>query len=413
MAMEVDLALNARRFQAGTKDAERALEDLADVVEDFTRDASDAGEEGADSFNILSDAAGDAERDFERAAGSIDDVRDELRRAGDEADDLGRKGKDAGDDVRDGMRRAEDGVQEFKDEANSTAREAAASFDGSAESIADVFQEISANAFAGFGPAGAVAGLAAAAGIGLAVAGFEAIGEATEESKERAAEWASAYIEAGATVLDSATRAALASDIITDPDRWQEAQDNAREWGVSTSVAVAAMTGETWALEAAQASLNERQQEAADTSAAYTDAFGNVSLAQQGANQDVINGQAALDAINEEMENGALGAATYSESLRLMAENTAGATQTTNEFGDAVYALPDGTTVTVDADTGQATLDVSNVDTALNNLDGSTAMVTALATVNQAESALTNLVRNRSAIVVAHVRDQRGVPIPV
>ncbi|GAA2172413.1 hypothetical protein GCM10009846_10250 [Agrococcus versicolor] len=413
MAMEVDLALNARRFQAGTKDAERALEGLSDVIDDFTRDASDAGEEGASSFDDMGDAAKDAEREFDDAARSIDDVRDELGRAEDAARDLGRKGKDAGDDMHDGMRRASDGVNEFRDEANSTARESAASFDGSAESIGDAFQEIAANAFGGFGPAGAVAGIAAAAGIGLVTAGFDAANEAAELSKERAAEWAAAFIEAGATVLDASTQAAMAQDIITDPERWQEAQDNAREWGVSTAVSVAAMTGETWALDAAQASLNERQEEAVGTSGAYTDAYGNVSLVQQGANQELVNGQEALNAINQEIENGTIGAATYSDTLILMAQNTDGATQSTNEFGDSVYALPDGTVVTVDADTGQAVLDVSNVAEDINNLpDGNSTINVTTGPVNS--SSVAAYIRSRPSVELQiRARTQGGIAIPV
>ncbi len=79
---------------------------------------------------------------------------------------LGKKTKKAAEEGKSGM-------DDFKQEANQTARESAASFDGSAESIVDVFQEVAANAFQGFGPAGAVAGLAIAAGIGLGVKAFE------------------------------------------------------------------------------------------------------------------------------------------------------------------------------------------------------------------------------------------------
>jgi hypothetical protein len=83
-----------------------------------------------------------------------------------------------------GTRRAEDSLGEFKDEANSTAKEAAASFDGSADSIADAFQEVAANAFVGFGPAGAAAGLAVALGLGTAIAKTQELAEENNELRE-------------------------------------------------------------------------------------------------------------------------------------------------------------------------------------------------------------------------------------
>lgn len=86
-----------------------------------------------------------------------------------------------------------EGLSEFRDESGSTAREAAASFDGSAESIGEVFQEVAANAFAGFGPAGAIAGVAAAAGLGIALSKLTEISEATNEAAEEGAAWSLSF----------------------------------------------------------------------------------------------------------------------------------------------------------------------------------------------------------------------------
>lgn len=398
--MEVDLALNSRKFQAGVKDAEKELENLQDAIEDLVDSSDDLERAASNSTDEMGDGAKDAERDIKDLTREVEDLTDEFKDATRKVDDLGDKADSAADQARRGFKRAEDGVEEFKDEANSTAREAAASFDGSAESIGDAFQEVAANAFAGFGPAGALAGIAAAAGIGLAVAGFENMNEESEESRERAAEWGQAYIEAGDTVLGAATRIQMAQDIITDPERWTEAKDNAKEWGVSVATAVAAMTGETWALEAAQSSLTERQEEAVTQSEAYTDAYGNVSFVQEGANQELRNGQAALDAINREMENGAAQADTYSQALVDMARNTDGATSSVDEFGDTVYALPDGTTVYVDAETGRATRDVDAIERRIYGIpDGH-------ATVNVSTS-------RADANLNAWMRRQRSVNVTV
>lgn len=156
-------------------------------------------EDAEDALKALEkvDAGKDLERDLERAGKATDDLKDELDDARKGLQKLGYAAKDAGDDAKRGMKGAEDGVSEFRDEANSTAKEAAASFDGSAESIVDAFQEVAANAFAGFGPAGALAGLAIAAGIGIAVGEFQKAEEAAEELRQKAIEYADEAREAG------------------------------------------------------------------------------------------------------------------------------------------------------------------------------------------------------------------------
>lgn len=151
------------------------------------------------------DAGKDLERDLKKAGDASEDLKDELDDARDQLKKLGFAAKDAGDDAKRGMDRAGEGVEEFRDEANSTAREAAASFDGSAESIADAFQEVAANAFAGFGPAGAIAGLALAAGLGIFMQKINEATEAVEELQERANDIHLAALEKGVSVEEYVT----------------------------------------------------------------------------------------------------------------------------------------------------------------------------------------------------------------
>ncbi|WP_096359435.1 hypothetical protein [Microbacterium sp. TPU 3598] len=156
-------------------------------------------DDAADAFADLEKAANSADLDKEltKAQKATDKLDDELDDTRDALKRLGYAARDAGDDSKRGMDRAEEGVKEFGDEANSTAKEAAASFDGSAESILDMFQEVAANAFAGFGPAGALAGLAIAAGIGIAVGKFQEAAEAAEELRMKAVEYAQESRDAG------------------------------------------------------------------------------------------------------------------------------------------------------------------------------------------------------------------------
>ena len=178
---------------ADTKDAAKGirdgiiepLEDARDVIAELATDSK--------KLDTLEDNMTDAARETEQ-------VRDELDKLNKSIRETGRAGSGIGKDFKDGTRDAKEGVGELRDEANSTAKEAAASFDGSAESIVDAFQEVAANAFAGFGPAGIVAGLAVAAGIGIATSEFQKNEEAAKQAKERIREYGLAVIESGAEV---------------------------------------------------------------------------------------------------------------------------------------------------------------------------------------------------------------------
>lgn len=188
MAITIDFLSNVRGLLKGTDDVEEAFEDVASSLDDLARDSQKAGDKLGDN---IGDGAKDAEKGVDRLERTFKDLADTAKRETKGAgDQIGRNYKKGTDE-------AGEGLKEFKDEANSTARESAASFDGSAESIADVFQEVAANAFAGFGPAGAVAGLAAAVGIGMAVSAIQGGIESTEALKERTQELADEYITTG------------------------------------------------------------------------------------------------------------------------------------------------------------------------------------------------------------------------
>ena len=187
----INFLSDVRDFLRGTGDVEEALDDVVDSLEDVSKEGDQAAEKLADSFK-------DNMKEVSRAA----------REAGD----------GIGSDLNRGTKRAKEGLGELKDEANSTAKESAASFDGSAESIVDSFQEIAANAFAGFGPAGAIAGLAAAAGIGVASAAILDAEEKAKAAKDRVGELGLAIIESGADVAGvNAFKDAL-EGIITNAD---------------------------------------------------------------------------------------------------------------------------------------------------------------------------------------------------
>lgn len=162
----INFLADVKDFLRGTSNVEDALDDVADSLDDVVKEGDQTTEKLQDGFKDLAKAA--------KASGDT-----------------------VGESMKKGFKEAEDGVQEFRDEAKSTAKESAASFDGSAESIIDSFQEIAANAFVGFGPAGLVAGLAAAAGIGIATKAFQDNEAQAQASKEAITQFGLSIIESG------------------------------------------------------------------------------------------------------------------------------------------------------------------------------------------------------------------------
>ncbi|APX03371.1 hypothetical protein [Arthrobacter sp. QXT-31] len=187
----------------GAQNMAESMEDVEKSIDNVEDTAKDTGKSLERSLDDAGDSAGDAGKKIDR------DLTEALKNVEDQSKT---SGKAIGNNVKDGTDRAKAGFDELKDEANSTAKESAASFDGSAESIADSFQEIAANAFAGLGPAAGAAGLAAAVGIGIAISKMQELAETNNEAKEKMADLAREIYETGG-VMDEAALADKINDI--------------------------------------------------------------------------------------------------------------------------------------------------------------------------------------------------------
>lgn len=187
-AVSIDILANAKDAVRGAGKAADALDDVGKSLDALVRDSATSGTALGDN---ITDGAHDASKATDKLEHSFADLAKAAKR---NIDDVGTA---LHKDVKKGAAGATDSVDEFGREANSTAKETAASFDGSADSIVGAFQEVAANAFAGFGPAGAVAGLAAAAGIGLVSAQIATAAAETEDLKAQTSDLAQTYIDAG------------------------------------------------------------------------------------------------------------------------------------------------------------------------------------------------------------------------
>lgn len=265
---------NVRDFLRGTGDVENALDDVASGLDDMASEAEDAARTSARSLDDVTDALDDVGRDSQDAgrdlARGLEDgadsgtdaaqrlersFRDSLDRVRTEASDTGAA---VARDMDDGTTRASEGMTQLGEEGAANAREVAASFDGSAESIADGFQGLAAEALGGFGPAGAVAGVAVAAGMGMAMAATERAKEEAQETAEAIAEIAGAMIDLGDTtrgpeqVRDALKDAAgEAEDGTITLQKWSETVNDA---GLDFSDYAGGMAGDA---EAAARSLTE------------------------------------------------------------------------------------------------------------------------------------------------------------
>ncbi|MCM3778990.1 hypothetical protein [Microbacterium hydrocarbonoxydans] len=357
--INIPITGDAREFIRETRNVENALDDVADSLDDMTRDTK----QGADK----------AER-------AVEGLEDKFREAVRRAKDVGDAGKDAGDDVRRGMDRAEEGVSEFKDEAQQTAREAAASFDGSFESIGEVAQEVAANAFSGFGPAGTAAGIAVAAGAGVMIDAITKASEAFDEAKESAFEMA--YSVGGA--LQTAGVQARMSEWSNDTEKWKQITD----------LAVASGWDEIDVLTALAKGGDDLDR--------LSSAFADHGMQTMLTNGRLTELDGVLRGVKDGYMSGAQAAEVSARALYDYAAQAGEATGKTDALGNSIVLLPDNTEVVVNAQTGKASTDVNAFDSKVRNLpDGSVAVNV---DTSGAERAMSDFVgRRRTATVYARV----------
>lgn len=230
-AYTLSIAADTKAVKVGIdKGVIEPLDDALEVLEDI-------GREGGRDLGKLEDAARDAQDSTEKVKKEFSDLAKEIR-------DTGRKSKtDFGDKIKDTSRGATEAVDEIGREAESTGKEMAASFDGSTESIGDAFQELTANAFAGFGPAGAAAGIAAAIGIGTVTAALTAQQEEAEETKQALIDMYREAIDEGRNYLSEAQILGAVTDLLLDPGKQEQFRKKAAEINVDVLTYTRAQAG--------------------------------------------------------------------------------------------------------------------------------------------------------------------------
>ncbi|MET0725931.1 MAG: hypothetical protein ABWY36_06240 [Leifsonia sp.] len=268
--ISISVAADTRAFSTGVKSG------VLDPLEDVEKALDDVGREGEKSGRKLEDAYKDAQRDTERLEKANKDLADTIKR---ETTKSSKEIKSMG----------KEGLDDFKEESNSTAKEFAASFDGSIESVTGGIQEIAANAFSGFGPAGAAAGLVAAAGLGVVMSAITSQQEAADALKQKFEDAYKTAAEDGKTFLDAAAIQAAALDILFDSQSRKDAGRDAKLLGVDLTTMVRALAGDEEALNAAiQTGIDKREE---------------VKAAAEGTVGTIIIEQEAVDGVIERLKS--------------------------------------------------------------------------------------------------------------
>ncbi|WP_292763751.1 hypothetical protein [Microbacterium sp. UBA3486] len=337
------------------------VDSFADKLAEAARKAGKSDDDIRDALKQMGVTADDARRAVDKLGNefrdsgregesSVDKLEDALKDAQRETKELGDKADKAGDDARRGMQRAEDGVKDFKEEAQQSARETAASFDGSFESIADLAQEIAANAFVGFGPAGAAAGIAVAAGLGVAVDQFNKIDEASKDALQSAYDFAYGI----GSAFDAADKVSAVANWTSDQEKFKQVLD------------LTAASG--WDQVEVIDALVEGGDKLDRLTQAYADGANAAGLTV--GQMQVLDG--ILPSIKTGLEQGATAAQAQAEYLYKLSQEAGQATGEVDALGNIIVKLPGDVEVSINAETKTATTDIQRVEDQATSIKGGT-----------------------------------------
>ncbi|EPD83300.1 hypothetical protein HMPREF1529_02676 [Microbacterium sp. oral taxon 186 str. F0373] len=353
---EIGIAADTRGFDEGVRSGIiKPLEKAEDAFKDLERAASDVGRDGARDVSRLEEALQDARKESERTEKGLRDVGDTGERG---FKRLGEKGAEVSGELRQNL------------------GETFSSFRGDLEDLPQIAQD-TLGGLAGSGALGGIGGLAAtaagAAGLGLIIGAMDQIDERNQELAQRAGEMAQAFIDAGSNVLSATSIAAASADVITDEDKRKQVQAYADALGIDLATAVRAYVGDANAMKVVDAQAGKAKEENLAIADAQKQSLKELTPEQQKSlqqNMAAIGAQRELTGVIDQANT------KFNDQqavLKGLINDAQGATKEVDDLGNAVYTLPDGTQIMIDAKTEQATTDISKFK---GDLDGIPELVT-------------------------------------
>ncbi|WP_460802483.1 hypothetical protein [Microbacterium sp. GXF6406] len=369
---EVDMTMNARGVAAGAKEAEKHLGELGDALEDLDALGPRSAGRAEDALDDLGRAAKDAGRDGERA---IDNLEDALRDVQQQSKKTERSVDDIGDVGGKGFQKVREGAQEVTQEVGQNLGEAVSSIRGDLTDLGQVGQDTLgglAATLAGTGPAG-IAGAAAlaagAVGLGLITAEIEAQNERVQALKSYFSDAWREAVEGGRDYIETATIIGEMNDIRFDPDRakeYKQIQEDAAAYGLEVNTLLQAAAGDEEALNEVRSRGNALLEERKEKTLEAQESFipGNEytidGLLREEREMSNVNERwkERSDIYAENKQNAADAQAAESEYLKSVVENASSAAVEVDELGNKLLTLPDDQQILIDAETGQATLNI-------------------------------------------------------
>lgn len=399
-------------------DAEKALDDLgrSTGLTDAGQDADRLG----DKLDDLGRTTGpeDLRRDLDKAGDSLDDVRRDAEKVDTSLDDLGRNhgpdkleqsmkdaqreteelktetqrtadaiereykdayrdakraSKDFGDEGTGAMGSVREGAGELKQEIGQNLGEAVSSFSGDLTDLSQVGQDTFGGLAAtvasvpGFGIPAAIGLAAGAAGWGLLTQNVEGIKERQQEINDLASKMAEMYEQGVNGSIDAMALFGATQDEIN--SNYDEVKKNAEDWGVTQTVAARAMAGDTAALAIVQQSVNDKGKEWAKVARDMATGSGmSYDKARALTDQEkkledqYYSGMDSLDKYTQASKRGQEQAEATASALYEITQQSGKATGKVDDLGNAIWKLPDGTEVVVDAKTHKAYEDLDALE---------------------------------------------------
>jgi len=315
MAFRFSIVSDVREVLRGNEAMEKGFDETADSLDELARAAQKNGDKVSRELDGVGDDASDAGEKIEKK------FRDAFRQVEDGAKDAGRevgtKLKDGGRDAEQAADKVGDAFKDAGDEVGQSARESAASFSGEITDVADLAQETLANAFASFGPVGAAAGIAAAAGLGTL---WTNITDGSEKSKQAVASMYEDMLASGADFLSRDAIQERISAIVTGAEEavvsYKSIQGQAEISGASVQDLLLAWSGDQDAINRVLDTTNRKLDE---TSQKFRD--GKIANDEYtGTRYQLTDLQDRISAVSENLGIAADGARTTREAMNRLSQ---------------------------------------------------------------------------------------------
>lgn len=372
---EVGIASETKAFKQGVETG------IIEPLEDAQKELVELGKsKGPDQ---LEKGMKDAEKATEKLG---DETKSTARAIEQEFRDTYRKTKQSSDDATRGM---SEGFDDVKQEAEQSAKETMASFDGSFESIIDMGQEVAAQAFSGFGPAGLAAGLAAAGGIGLISSEMQRQQEEAEKLRERLGDVYQDALASGRDYLDQLDFIAENRSLRFDPERadeWARLQEDAVKYAIEESTLIKASAGDLDAQRFVMEQIAEAQRETIENAGDSKSIVEQIGALEAGR----LNAWKKINDLTlEQATRASEGLQTESNFLMEMVNSAEQAGVEIDDLGNRLITLEDGKKVLIEVDTGLATQNVDkfkgDTDEVIDQLNGREIVISTRAAVGQAQ----------------------------